>query len=100
MNRTECPYEEYLRKMGYIQIYDGESIPQRKNDPTSLKPGERSFFIRYYQLIKNGHFINEYVKLVFDLRNGQLRHFPEHYTKTAKNHREVKDMTKLFQIKA
>jgi len=99
MNRTECPYEEHLRKAGYIQIYDGESAPQRKNDPTSLGPGERSFFIRYYQLIKNDRFTDEYVKLVYDLRTGFLRHFPEHYLKTADGKRQILDVTKLFSAK-
>ena len=99
MQRTECPYEEHLRKLGYIQIYDGETSPQRAKDPTSLKPEERKFFIRYYQLVRNNHPTNEYVKLVYDLRTGYLAHFPEHYRKLANGKRQITDMLAIHTIK-
>ena len=99
MQRTECPYEEELRKRGYIQIYDGETSPRKTSDQITLKPEERTFFIRYYQLVKNNRPVNEYVKLVYDLRTGYLGHFPEHYHKTADGKRQVTDMLALFSIR-
>ena len=100
MNRTECAYEEHLRKLGYVQIYDGEASPKKPNDFTSLEPGERKFFIRYYQLVKNNRPTDEYVKLVYDLRTGYLAHFPEHYLKTADGKRQARNMLALHTIKA
>jgi len=100
MNRTECLYEQHLRKLGYIEIYDGEAAPQRPNDPTSLKPEERRFFIRYYQLVRNNHLTNEYVKLVFDKRANRLSHFPEHYRMTTNKTKQAQDMMALFTSRA
>jgi len=101
MNRIECPYEELLKEAGYIQIYDGQSAPQRPNDPTSLKPEERKlkFFVRYYQKVENNHPVNKYVKLVYDLSTGNLRHFPEHYRKTSGNMRQVKNMLAIIDVR-
>ena len=99
MSRTECPYETYLRKLGYVQIYDGESESRRPNDPTSLAPEERKFFIRYYQLVKNNHMTNNYVKLVFDLRSGYLRHFPEHYHKLPNGAKGIENLLALRTVR-
>ena len=99
--RTECPYEQYLKQLGFIQIYDGESAPQRPDDPTSLKPGERSFFIRHYQLVRNNRMTNEYAKLVYDLRgeSPRLRYFPEHYRKLANGAKKVEDMLAIRTVR-
>jgi len=99
MQRTECPYEEYLRRLGYIQIYDGETAPKKASDQVNLKPEERKFFIRYYQLIKNNHPTDNYVKLVFDLRSGYLAHFPEHYRRLPNGKRQTKDILALHTIR-
>ena len=99
MQRTECPYEKELKKQGYIQIYDGQTASQKAGDQVNLKPEERMFFIRYYQLVINNRPTNNYVKLVYDLRTGYLRHFPEHYRKLANGKRQVKDMLALHTIK-
>ena len=79
MKRIECPYEQLLREAGYIQVYDGQVTPKRDNDISSLQPEDRRFFIRYYQQVKNNHFTNKYVKLVYDLKTSYCD--PHHYDK-------------------
>ena len=101
MNRIECLYEEHLKKLGYIQIYDGESAPQKQSDQFSVAPGERGFFIRYYQLVRHHHMENEFVKLVYDLRTDppRLKYFPEHYHKLPNGAKQVEDLLALFTVK-
>ena len=100
MNRTECFYEQHLRKLGYIQIYDGETAPQKQSDQFAIIPEERKFFIRYYQLVKHNHMVKEYVKLVYDLRTGYLKHFPEHYHMLPNGAKKTENMLALFTQRA
>jgi len=75
MNRIEYPIEELLRDAGYILIYDGQTAPQRKTDQFAVPSEDRQIFIRHYQQIKHNHFINKYVKLVYNLRKGECNAF-------------------------
>lgn len=69
MNRIECPFEQVLRDAGYIEIYDGQTAPQKQSDQFQVPSKERNHFIRYYQQIKGSRFIEKYCKLVYDTRN-------------------------------
>jgi len=68
--RLECPFEELLREAGYIQIYDGQTVIQKRTDQFFVPPEERRFFVRYYQQVISNRLINKYAKLVYDLRSG------------------------------
>ena len=71
MQRIEYPIEELLRDAGYIQIYDGQTASQKKTDQFPMPSEDRQVFIRRYQQIKHNHFINKYVKLIYNLRKGE-----------------------------
>jgi len=101
MNRTECLYEKHLKKQGFIQIYDGETAPQKQSDQFAVDSEERRFFVRYYQLVQNNHMMNEYVKLVYDLRSDppRLKCLPEHYHKLPSGLKQVQNIFALSTIR-
>ena len=74
-DRIEYPIERLLRDAGYIQIYDGQTSPQKKTEQFNVPPEDRQVFIRRYQQIQNNHFVNKYVKLIYNLRKGECDAF-------------------------
>ena len=71
MNRLECPFEQLLREAGYVEIYDGQTAPQKQSDQFPISIGDRRFFTRFYQQVRNNHFVEQYAKLVWDVRKRQ-----------------------------
>lgn len=67
--RIECPLEKALKSAGFVQIYDGQSAIAARHQKNPMPPEERRFFVRHYQQVKNGRFVNWWAKFVYDTRN-------------------------------
>lgn len=67
--RIECPLEKIIKEAGFIQLYDGQSAMQVRQQKMPMPPEERRFFVRHYRQSKNGKFVSRWAKLVYDMRN-------------------------------
>ena len=69
IDRIECPFEQLLREAGYVEVYDGQTAPQKQSDQFPVSTEDRRFFTRFYQQVKNNHFTERYAKLVYNSRS-------------------------------
>ena len=62
--------EPAVRGMGFVLIKDGRSYVPGTNQ---LKEGNPSFYVKVYQLMIDGHFVDSFVKFIYDMRTGKAK---------------------------